>query len=280
MTPNYTYQEDFSLRHNNAEAADIAAMLKTIGVDSLETLIQQTVPEKIRLAQGLRLPEPKSEFAFLRDFKEVMGQNQIFKSHIGLGYSDTIVPTVILRNILENPAWYTAYTPYQAEIAQGRLEMLLNYQTMIIDLTGMELANASLLDEGTAAAEAMTMLYGQRPAERNSAEAYFVSELCLPQTIDLLKTRAEPIGIEIVVGDHRTFDVTDARFYGMMLQYPASNGEVFDYSALIAAAKENGLQVVVAADLLALTLLTPPGEMGADAVVGVSQRFGVPMGFG
>jgi glycine dehydrogenase len=280
MTPNYTYQEDFSLRHNNAVVADIAAMLKTIGVDSLETLIQQTVPEKIRLAQGLRLPEPKSEFAFLRDFKEVMGQNQIFKSHIGLGYSDTIVPTVILRNILENPSWYTAYTPYQAEIAQGRLEMLLNYQTMIIDLTGMELANASLLDEGTAAAEAMTMLYGQRPAERNSAEAYFVSELCLPQTIDLLKTRAEPIGIEIVVGDHRTFDVTDARFYGMMLQYPASNGEVFDYSALIAAAKENGLQVVVAADLLALTLLTPPGEMGADAVVGVSQRFGVPMGFG
>jgi glycine dehydrogenase len=144
MTPNYTYQEDFSLRHNNAEAADIAAMLKTIGVDSLETLIQQTVPEKIRLAQGLRLPEPKSEFAFLRDFKAVMGQNQIFKSHIGLGYSDTIVPTVILRNILENPSWYTAYTPYQAEIAQGRLEMLLNYQTMIIDLTGMELANASL----------------------------------------------------------------------------------------------------------------------------------------
>ena len=280
MTPNYSYQEDFSLRHNNVEPADVSAMLKTIGVDSLDTLIQQTVPSKIRLEQGLRLPEPKSEFAFLRDFKQMMGQNQIFKSHIGLGYSDTIVPTVILRNILENPSWYTAYTPYQAEIAQGRLEMLLNYQTMIIDLTGMELANASLLDEGTAAAEAMTMLYGQRPAERNSAEAYFVSELCLPQTIDLLKTRAEPIGIEIVVGDHRNFDVTDTRFYGMMLQYPASNGEVFDYSALIAAAKENGLQVVVAADLLALTLLTPPGEMGADAVVGVSQRFGVPMGFG
>ena len=280
MTPNYSYQEDFSLRHNNVEPADVSAMLKTIGVDSLDTLIQQTVPSKIRLEQGLRLPEPKSEFAFLRDFKQMMGQNQIFKSHIGLGYSDTIVPTVILRNILENPSWYTAYTPYQAEIAQGRLEMLLNYQTMIIDLTGMELANASLLDEGTAAAEAMTMLYGQRPAERNLAEAYFVSELCLPQTIDLLKTRAEPIGIEIVVGDHRNFDVTDTRFYGMMLQYPASNGEVFDYSALIAAAKENGLQVVVAADLLALTLLTPPGEMGADAVVGVSQRFGVPMGFG
>jgi len=280
MTLNYTYQEDFSLRHNNSEAADIASMLKVIGVASLDTLIQQTVPDKIRLAQGLRLPEPKSEFAFLRDFKTMMGQNQIFKSHIGLGYSDTIVPTVILRNILENPSWYTAYTPYQAEIAQGRLEMLLNYQTMIIDLTGMELANASLLDEGTAAAEAMTMLYGQKPAERNSAEAYFVSELCLPQTIDLLKTRAEPIGIEIVVGDHRSFDVTDARFYGIMLQYPASNGEVFDYSALIAAAKENGLQVVVAADLLSLTLLTPPGEMGADAVVGVSQRFGVPMGFG
>ncbi|MFZ9159251.1 MAG: aminomethyl-transferring glycine dehydrogenase [Aquirufa sp.] len=280
MTPNYSYQEDFSLRHNNVEPADVSAMLKTIGVDSLDTLIQQTVPAKIRLEQGLRLPDPKTEFAFLRDFKAMMGQNQIFKSHIGLGYSDTIVPTVILRNILENPSWYTAYTPYQAEIAQGRLEMLLNYQTMIIDLTGMELANASLLDEGTAAAEAMTMLYGQRPAERNSAEAYFVSELCLPQTIDLLKTRAEPIGIEIVVGDHRNFDVTDSRFYGMMLQYPASNGEVFDYSALIAAAKENGLQVVVAADLLALTLLTPPGEMGADAVVGVSQRFGVPMGFG
>ncbi|MHA8062671.1 aminomethyl-transferring glycine dehydrogenase [Aquirufa aurantiipilula] len=280
MIPNFKYREDFSLRHNNSNPTDIAAMLKTIGVDSLTTLIQQTVPQPIRLAQGLRLPNPKTEFEFLRDFKQIMGQNKIFKSHIGLGYYDTIVPSVILRNILENPSWYTAYTPYQAEIAQGRLEMLLNYQTMIIDLTGMELANASLLDEGTAAAEAMTMLHGQRPAERNQAESIFVSELCLPQTIDVLKTRAEPLGINVVVGNHLQIDVTDAQYYAIVLQYPASNGEVFDYAALIESAKENGIQVVVAADLLALTILTPPGEMGADVVVGSSQRFGVPMGFG
>ncbi len=278
MHPNFKYREDFSLRHNNADPADISAMLQTIGVDSLDTLIQQTVPQKIRLAQALDLPAPKTEFEFLRDFKQVMSQNKIFKSHIGLGYFDTLVPSVILRNILENPAWYTAYTPYQAEIAQGRLEMLLNYQTMIIDLTGMELANASLLDEGTAASEAMTMLYGQKPADKG--DAIFVSELCFPQTIDLLKTRAEPIGIEVVVGDHRSIDVTDARFYAMLLQYPAANGEVFEYKALVEAAKEQGIQVVVAADLLALTLLTPPGEWGADVVVGSSQRFGVPMGFG
>ena len=278
MHPNFKYREDFSLRHNNADPANISAMLKTIGVASLDTLIQQTVPQKIRLAQPLDLPAPKTEFEFLRDFKQVMSQNKIFKSHIGIGYYDTLVPSVILRNILENPAWYTAYTPYQAEIAQGRLEMLLNYQTMIIDLTGMELANASLLDEGTAASEAMTMLYGQKPAEKG--DAIFVSELCLPQTIDLLKTRAEPIGIEVVVGDHRSIDVTDARYYAMLLQYPAANGEVFDYKALVEAAKEQGIQVVVAADLLALTLLTPPGEWGADVVVGCSQRFGVPMGFG
>lgn len=278
MHPNFKYREDFSLRHNNADSADISAMLQTIGVDSLDTLIQQTVPQKIRLAQALDLPAPKTEFEFLRDFKQVMSQNKIFKSHIGLGYFDTLVPSVILRNILENPAWYTAYTPYQAEIAQGRLEMLLNYQTMIIDLTGMELANASLLDEGTAASEAMTMLYGQKPADKG--DAIFVSELCFPQTIDLLKTRAEPIGIEVVVGDHRSIDVTDARFYAMLLQYPAANGEVFEYKALVESAKEQGIQVVVAADLLALTLLTPPGEWGADVVVGSSQRFGVPMGFG
>ncbi|MFM6913501.1 MAG: glycine dehydrogenase (aminomethyl-transferring), partial [Aquirufa sp.] len=271
MTPNFKYREDFSLRHNNVEPADVAAMLKEIGVADLNTLINQTVPEKIRLAQGLRLPAPKTEFEFLRDFKQIMGQNKIFKSHIGLGYFDTFTPTVILRNILENPSWYTAYTPYQAEIAQGRLEMLLNYQTMVIELTGMELANASLLDEGTAAAEAMTMLYGQRPAERNTAETLFVSSLCLPQTIDLLMTRAEPIGIEIEVGDHTKIDLTDPKYYGIVLQYPAANGEVFDYKDFVSAAKEQHLQVVVAADLLALTLLTPPGEWGADVVVGSSQ---------
>lgn len=278
MHPNFKYREDFSLRHNNSNPKDLDAMLKTIGVNSLETLIDQTVPSKIRLTHELRLPNPKTEFEFLRDFKQIMGQNKIFKSHIGLGYYDTITPTVILRNILENPAWYTAYTPYQAEIAQGRLEMLLNYQTLIIDLTGMELANASLLDEGTAAAEAMTMLFGQKSADKG--DAFFVSSLCLPQTIDVLKTRAEPIGIEIIVGDHQSVDVTDTKFFGMLLQYPAANGEVFDYKNLVDAAKENDVQVVVAADLLALTLLTPPGEWGADVVVGCSQRFGVPMGFG
>ncbi|MFC0185843.1 glycine dehydrogenase [Pseudarcicella hirudinis] len=274
------YQEKFETRHNNSNEADIKEMLDLIGADSIETLIAQTVPSAIRLPQELRLPAPKSEYQFLKDFKKLAQQNVIHKSHIGMGYYDTIVPPVILRNVLENPAWYTAYTPYQAEIAQGRLEMLLNYQTMVIELTGMEIANASLLDEGTAAAEAMTMLYNLRKASKKNAETFFVSEFCHPQTIDILITRATPLGINILVGDHRKIDLTNEDIFGAILQYPASEGEVFDYTELIAAAHELNVNVVVAADLMALSLLTPPGEMGADVVIGCSQRFGVPMGFG
>jgi glycine dehydrogenase len=274
MKINFQYQEKFENRHNNSNVADL------IGVDSIETLINQTVPSTIRLPKPLNLPAAKSEAQFLKDFKKLAQLNDTFKTHIGMGYYDTHTPTVILRNILENPAWYTAYTPYQAEIAQGRLEMLLNYQTMILDLTGMEIANASLLDEGTAAAEAMTMLHGQRKGTKKSAETIFVSELCHPQTIDVLKTRATPLGIEVLVGDHRTVDLTQEKIYAIVVQYPASDGQIFDYTDLIAAAHELNINAVVAADLLALTLLKSPGEMGADVVIGTSQRFGVPMGFG
>ncbi len=255
-------------------------MLQTVGVDSVDTLIDQTIPATIRLDHPLNLPAPKSEHQFLSDFKKLAQQNQVFKSYIGAGYYDTLTPNVILRNILENPAWYTAYTPYQAEIAQGRLEALLNFQTVISDLTGMDLANASLLDEATAAAEAMTMLYGARPATKKNAMTFFVSERCHPQTIDVVRTRATPLNIHILVGDHTTVDLTNTDIFAALLQYPATDGSVFDYTNLIASAHELGITVAVAADLLSLTLLTPPGEMGADVVVGSSQRFGVPMGFG
>ncbi|GAB3891376.1 aminomethyl-transferring glycine dehydrogenase [Spirosoma agri] len=287
MKLNLRYQESFEERHHGSGQADAsqAEMLQTISatglpVDSIDKLIDQTVPATIRLPRPLNLPAPKSETQFLADFKKLAGQNKVFKSYIGTGYYDTVTPNVILRNILENPGWYTAYTPYQAEIAQGRLEALLNFQTVVSDLTGMDLANASLLDEGTAAAEAMHMLYAMRPAARKLASTFFVSERCHPQTIDVLLTRATPIGINVLVGDHRTVDLTSGDIFGVLLQYPASDGEVFDYTDLISAAHELNITVAVAADLLALTLLTPPGEMGADVVVGSAQRFGVPMGYG
>ena len=280
MKINLNTQESFESRHHGKSETDLQAMLKTIGVDSLDTLINQTVPQQIRLQTPLNLPKAKSEAEFLADFKAMAQKNKIFKSYIGTGYYDTVVPNVILRNILENPAWYTAYTPYQAEIAQGRLEMLLNFQTMVIDLTGMEIANASLLDEGTAAAEAMAMLHNIRPSAKKNANTFFVSELCHPQTIDVVLGRAKPLGIRVVVGNHETFDLTQEDIYGVLLQYPATNGEVYDYTDLITSAHELNVTVAVAADLLALTLLTPPGEMGADVVVGSAQRLGVPMGYG
>lgn len=273
-------QESFERRHHGQSPTDLQEMLKTVGVDALDELIEQTVPAAIRRAQPLNLPAPKSEFDFLNDLKKVARQNRIFQSFIGMGYYDTIVPNVILRNILENPAWYTAYTPYQAEIAQGRLEMLLNFQTAVIDLTGMEIANASLLDEATAAAEAMTMLHSLRPAARKKAETFFVSERCHPQTIDLIYTRATPLNINVVVGDHAKVDLTDPAIFGVLVQYPATDGEVIDYTDFIATAHELSISVAVAADLLSLTLLKSPGEMGADVVVGSAQRFGVPMGYG
>ncbi|WP_460909944.1 aminomethyl-transferring glycine dehydrogenase [Spirosoma areae] len=270
----------FEDRHHGQTDAAQAEMLQTLGVDSIDELIGQTIPDAIRLTKPLNLPAAKSEMQFLADFKKIAGQNKVFKSYIGTGYYDTLTPNVILRNILENPAWYTAYTPYQAEIAQGRLEALLNFQTVVSDLTGMDLANASLLDEATAAAEAMTMLHATRPVTRKSASTFFVSQQCHPQTIDVVLTRATPLNISVLVGDHRTMDLTTGDIFGMLLQYPASDGDVFDYTDLISAAHELGITVAVASDLLALTLLTSPGEMGADVVVGSSQRFGVPMGYG
>lgn len=247
----------------------------------MEQLIKETVPKNIRLPERLKLDEAKSETQFLNEFRELANKNRLYDSFIGMGYYDTHIPAVIKRNVLENPGWYTAYMPYRAEIAQGRLEALINFQTMVSDLTGQELANASLLDEGTAAAEAMSMLLAmRRGAKHKKAHKFFVSELCHPQTIDVMERRAEPVGIEVIVGDHREFDVTVEELFGILLQYPATDGAVEDYSDLIAAAQENNVQSVVAADLLSLTMLTPPGEMGADVVVGSTQRFGVPMGYG
>ena len=266
----------FAPRHIGPNSDDIQLMLKVLGFPSLDALIDQTVPRAIRLKQPLKLPEAESEYAALASLKKVAGKNQVFRSYIGMGYYDTITPPVIGRNILENPGWYTAYTPYQPEIAQGRLEALLNFQTLIIDLTGLEIANASLLDEATAAAEAMSLSYG---VCKNQANAYFVSDDCHPQTIDVLQTRAEPLGIKIIVGDHQTFDF-DQPIFGAVLQYPASDGTIYDYRAFIEKAHAKGALVTVAADPLSLTLLTPPGEFGADIAVGSTQRFGIPLGFG
>ncbi len=270
----------FEARHNGPDNHETAAMLSAVGAESLDALIDQTVPASIRAEAALDLPNAKSEYEFLNDFKAMASKNQVFKSYIGMGYYNTIVPGVILRNILENPGWYTAYTPYQAEIAQGRLEALVNFQTMVMDLTGMEIANASLLDEGTAAAEAMTMFAGLRKRPKKDSNTFFVDQNVFPQTLDLLKTRATPVGINLVVGDINTLDLTDPDLYGVMYQYPAGDGSVHDYKAFNEAAAENQVFVVAAADLLSLTLLTPPGEIGADAVVGTSQRLGVPMGYG
>jgi glycine dehydrogenase len=242
--------------------------------------LRRRYPASIRLKRPLNLPAARSEYEFLKNFKKVAARNKVYKSYIGLGYHDCITPPVILRNILENPGWYTAYTPYQAEIAQGRLEALLNFQTMVSDLTGMDLANASLLDEGTAAAEAMTLLHAVRKASRKGANVFFVSDQVFPQTVDVLRTRAIPLGIEVQVGDYAEADLSGTALFGVLLQYPAGDGSVYDYTPFIAAARENDIAVAVAADLLSLTLLTPPGEMGADVVVGTTQRFGVPMGYG
>ncbi len=270
----------FESRHNGPTEAEMAAMLEKIGASSLTELINQTVPQSIQLERPLQLPAAQLESEFLKNFKKLASKNKVFSSFIGLGYYDTLVPGVVLRNVLENPGWYTAYTPYQAEIAQGRLEALINFQTVVIELTGMELANASLLDEGTAAAEAMTMLHAVKPREKKNANTYFVDEKVFPQTKALLITRAEPIGINLVFGPLSSLDLTDPEMYGAMFQYPNMDGEVVDYTALVASAKENKVLTAFASDLLALTLLTPPGEMGADVVVGSAQRFGVPMGYG
>jgi len=277
MKLNTDYQEKFQYRHIAPNAADRAQMLKTIGAGSLDELIAQTIPSNIRLKNPLNLPPAKSEFDYLNILRQTASKNKVFKSYIGQGYYDVIVPGVIQRNILENPGWYTQYTPYQAEIAQGRLQALLNFQTMVIDLTGMEIANASLLDEGTAAAEAMFMQYSLR--KNQDAKIFFVSDEVYPQTIDILKTRSEPYGIQIQIGDHREVELNE-NIFGAIVQYPAGHGAVYDYSGFAAKAHEKGIKLTVVADIMSLALLTPPGEWGADVVVGSSQRFGVPMGFG
>lgn len=271
----------FLLRHIGPKEEDVKSMLATIGLNSIDELIDQTVPANILLNENLNLSKALSEQEFLVHIKELAHKNKQYKSYIGLGYHPTVLPSVIQRNVLENPGWYTAYTPYQAEISQGRLEALLNFQTMVIDLTGMEIANASLLDEATAAAEAMTLLYNSRPRAKKKAGAnqFFVSEDCLPQTISLLETRSEPVGIELIIGDHREFEFTEMTF-GALLQYPAATGEVFEYREFTKKAHSAEAGVAVAADLLSLALLEAPGEWGADVVVGTSQRFGIPMGYG
>jgi glycine dehydrogenase len=271
--------DHFVNRHIGIDETSLAEMLKTIGVSSVDELIEQTVPSAIRRKEKLKLPDAQSEYNYLKELKKKAAKNKVFRSYIGMGYYNTITPAAIRRNIFENPGWYTQYTPYQAEIAQGRLEALLNFQTMISDLTGLPIANASLLDEGTAAAEAMHMFWGLKNKKDAIHNKFFVSELCFPQTIDVIKTRAEFLGIEVVIGDHNTVAL-DIDFFGALLQYPAKDGNVEDYSAFVAKAKSFECYVCVATDILALTILMPPGEWGADCVVGNSQRFGVPMGFG
>ena len=271
----------FSSRHIGLSEEDIREALNTIGEESIESLIAKTIPASIRLKEPLKLEEPYSEYQYLNRIKEISHKNQVFKSYIGLGYYNTKVPSVIQRNILENPGWYTAYTPYQAEIAQGRLEALLNFQTMVTDLTGMDIANASLLDEATAVAEGMSMMFGARSREMKKAgvNKFFVAADCFPQTLDVLNTRSKPIGVELIIADPETYDFNED-FFGAFLQYPNVNGKVFDYSNFIEKAHEKGALVGVAADLMSLAMLKPPGEWGADVVCGTTQRFGIPMGFG
>ena len=273
--------DKFSDRHIGPRGNDIKEMLSAVNVSTTQQLIDETIPKKIHLKTAMNLPEALSESRFAEHMKGIAKKNKNYRSYIGMGYFNTILPAVIQRNILENPGWYTAYTPYQAEIAQGRLEALLNYQTMVSELTGMEIANASLLDEGTAAAEAITLLYNSRSRKqkKENVSKFFVSELCYPQTIEILKTRTIPIGVELVVGSHDEMEVNE-EFFGAILQYPAKYGEIIDYADFVSKLKTIEIGVIVAADLLSLTLLTPPAEWGADIVVGTTQRFGIPMGYG
>ncbi|HIE16147.1 MAG TPA: aminomethyl-transferring glycine dehydrogenase [Bacteroidales bacterium] len=272
---------DFSQRHIGITLSDEKAMLKIMGLNTLNELIDNTIPEKIRLKKTLKLSEPLSENEYLKKIKQIASKNKIFKSHIGQGYYETIVPSVIFRNIFENPSWYTSYTPYQAEISQGRLEAMLNYQTAIVGLTKMELANASLLDEGTAAAEAMLMSFNlrSRKAVKNNTLKFFVDENIFSQTLAVIETRAIPFDIEIIKGSFKSVSLDDS-FFGSIVQYPAADGKVEAYSEFIEQAHRHEIKVSVVADILSLALLTPPGEWGADIVVGSTQRFGIPMGYG
>ncbi len=283
LQPNGTYKNSshtdslsFADRHIGVNEEQIQEMLQVLGLASLDELIDQTVPPAIRLNRLLQLPSAQSESAALARLKAIALLNKVYRSFIGAGYYNCITPPVILRNVLENPGWYTSYTPYQAEIAQGRLEALLNFQTMVIELTGLEIANSSLLDEGTAAAEAMSMSYGLC---KTKANAFFVDAGCHPQTIEVIKTRALPLGIEVIIGDYAEFDFSQPIF-GALLQYPTTDGTIKDYSQFIDRVHEAKALATVAADILSLALLTPPGEFGADIAVGSTQRFGVPLGYG
>ena len=273
--------KSFALRHIGPRESDLPLMLDKLGVSSLDELIFETIPDDIRLKKDLDLDVAMSEQEYLAHITTLASKNKMYKTYIGLGYHQSITPAVIQRNILENPGWYTAYTPYQAEIAQGRLEALLNYQTMVTDLTGMELANASLLDESTAAAEAMGLLFSvrERDQKKNDVVKFFVSEEVLPQTISLLKTRAVPLDIELVIGNHEEFDFS-TEFFGALLQYPGKTGQVYDYAKFVEQAKAVQIKVAVAADILSLVNLRAPGEFGVDVVVGTTQRFGIPLGYG
>lgn len=271
-----TATENFAQRHIGPNLQEVAQMLEYLGFSSLDELIAKAVPSAIRFKQSLNLPQAKSEYEALAQLKKIASKNQVLRSFLGMGYHDCITPPVIQRNILENPGWYTAYTPYQAEIAQGRLEALLNFQTAIIELTGLDIANASLLDEGTAAAEAMAMSYGLC---KTKAKTFFISSFCHPQTIEVVQTRALPLGIEVIVADHRFFNF-DVPIFGALIQYPATDGAIYNYREFIANAHEAKALVTMAADPLSLALLTPPGELGADIAVGSTQRFGVPLGYG
>jgi len=273
--------DSFKLRHIGPSTKDSRGMLDTIKADSIEQLIYETVPDDILLKKSLNLAAAMNEQEYAAHMQQLSSKNKVFKTYIGLGYHEACLPAVIQRNILENPGWYTAYTPYQAEIAQGRLEALLNYQTMICDLTGMELANASLLDESTAAAESMTMLFAvrSRDQKKNEVNKFFISEEILPQTLSLLQTRAIPLGIELVIGDHQQFDFS-TDFYGAILQYPGKSGQVYDYASFVERAHKAEIKVAVAADILSLVSLKSPGSFDADVVVGTTQRFGIPLGYG
>ncbi|MHB8579605.1 MAG: aminomethyl-transferring glycine dehydrogenase [Ignavibacteriaceae bacterium] len=273
----FSHPDEFVNRHIGPSELELKAMLQSTGVQSLDQLVDETIPKQIRLKNQLQLDEPLTGHDLLNKLNIISKKNKIFKSYIGFGYYPTISPEVIKRNILENPGWYTQYTPYQAEISQGRLEALLNFQTMVNDLTGMSIANASLLDEGTSAAEAMIMFHSLR--NKTDANKFFISNECFPQTIEVLKTRSNPLEIELVIGNFQELELTD-EFFGILVQYPSAFGEIYDYRELFKKAKAKNIFSVVAADIFSLALLTPPGEFGADAVVGSTQRFGIPMGFG
>src|SRR6059036_2142194 len=265
----------FARRHIGPSEAEVAEMLSEVGFENLDSLIGAAVPKNIRLDRQLKLPEAKSETEALAELRAISRKNKVALSFIGAGYYDCITPPVIQRNILENPGWYTAYTPYQAELAQGRLEALLNFQTMIVDLTKLDIANASMLDEATAAAEAMTLCHASVPDRKT----FFVADDCHPETIEVVQTRARPLGIEVKIDNFAKFNF-DNSVFGALVQYPATDGAIYDYTEFVKQAHDAGALVVVAADILALTLLKPPGEFGADVAVGNSQRFGVPLGFG